>query len=239
MPDEMAPAPEPPGPPSLFGVTVRRAFVTGRIYLGIATAVSVAIAVVIGVASAAVFASFVPLLLPVYMVLAGMGGLMVFTSDRMKGVYEYLLAYGLTPRRLFLNAILASLVLVATVLGLALGVGLAVFVGRGNTVTGPLAVALALYTVPMSFTAVAFAATVGMYWSSVSSPREGLVSPVGLAPLVGVLPPLVTLFVGNAVGGAYADLAVVLALLVFVLVVLALIAAVDRLLPRERFLSSA
>jgi hypothetical protein len=56
------------------------------------------------------------------------------------------------------------------------------------------------YTLPMSYASQAFAATVGMYWSALSSPRQGLNSPIGLAPFIGILPTVATLGAVIALG---------------------------------------
>jgi hypothetical protein len=86
----------------------------------------------------------------------------------------------------------------------------------------------------------------GMYWSALSSPRSSMNSPIGLAPLVGVLPPalvlisLTTLAAGGVVGtmSEYLDVGLVGAAVVWV-VTLGLLASVGRLLRSERLLSPA
>jgi len=227
-------------PPSLVGITIRRAAVAGRMYLTIGTGVSLVYTVALSLASTTAFESAFPLLLPVFGVLGGLGGMMVFTSDRVKGVLEYLLAYGMSPRRLFLDILLASLVLLTIVLGVSLGVGLGIFLGKGNSISLPFAEELLLYAIPMSYASAAFASTVGMFWSSLSSPREGMNSPLGLMPLIGIAPSLLTLISYSVIAASHPvpffEVAGV-ALLVVLLLVLVLMSQVGRLLAAERLLS--
>jgi hypothetical protein len=138
------------GPPSLVGTTIRRTILLGRIYLIVGTGESVFFAVLLGFIHGASFASTVPPFLPVFVVVGALGGIIVFTSDRLKGVFEYLIAYGVSPRRLFGNILFASLVLTTIVLGTALAVGLSVYVATGHTISAGLAGVLSLYSVPMS-----------------------------------------------------------------------------------------
>ena len=234
------------GPPSLLGITIRRSMVLGRFFLVYGTGISVLLGVVLGLVSGSSFAAAFPLLLPIFASVGSMGGLAVFTSDRLKGTLEYFMAYGFSPRRLFLNFLTATLVLVSIVVSVGLGVGVGLYLARGNAFTPGLAVALGLYAVPMSFASAAFAATMGMYWSALSSPRAGMNSPIGLAPFIGILPPVTTLFIVVALGASGATtsvttfyaIAVAVMALVVVFVVL-LLALINRFLRRERLLSPA
>lgn len=239
----MAAPPSSEGPLSLLGITVRRSYATGRFYLVYASVMSLVFVTAMGFAGGSSFNSVVPLILPIFGVVGSMGGLTVFTNDRMKGVLEYLMAYGLSPRRLFVNVLLASLVLLTTVLGIALGVGVGIFVVRNHLPSVDFALLLGLYAFPMSYASVAFAATIGMFWTSLSSPRTGMNSPIGLAPLIGILPPAATLMaiVGLSATGNFSaqDFVLVAGVAVglIALVVLLLLSLIGRLLRRERLLS--
>ena len=233
------------GPLSLLGITVRRSFATGRFYLVYGTVMSLIFVVAMGLAGGSSFNSVVPLLLPIFGVVGSMGALTVFTNDRLKGVLEYLMAYGISPRRLFLDVLLASLVLLTTVLGIAVGVGVGIVVARKHVPSLDFALLLTLYTLPMSYASVAFAGTIGMFWTALSSPRAGINSPIGLAPFVGLLPSLVTLMAvialsatGRASGGNFFVVAGTAVALV-VAVVLLLLSMIGRLLRLERLLSPA
>jgi hypothetical protein len=238
--------PDPTGPStSLTGTTVRRAFVTGRAYLLYGSAVSIFMGLSLGLSGGTAFAAAFPLILPIFGVVGSLGALMVFTSDRVKGVLEYLLAYGVPPRRIFLDTLLATIVLVGLVEAIAVAVGLGVYLGEGHPFTATLGAGIALYSVPMSLASASFAAVAGMYWTTISSPRAGLNSPIGLLPLLGILPPVATLVLISAVGIGSGLTTESLSLILFgsvaviAIVVGCLFALVGRLLRRERFLSPA
>jgi hypothetical protein len=231
--------------PSLVGITVRRASVTGRFFLLYGTGASIFFGVVLGASGGTAFSSSFPLVLPIFGVTGSMGALVVFTNDRVKGVLEYLLAYGVSPRRLFASVLLATLTLTAIVLAFALGAGVGVYVARGHAISPTLALTLGIYTVPMSFAAAAFAATVGIFWTTLSSPRAGMSSPVGMVPMIGILPPLATLggILALAVSGLGSTTNILIlmgaAIGLLTAVVVTLLAMTGRLLRRERLLSPA
>jgi hypothetical protein len=233
-------------PLSLLGITIRRSFIVGRAALIYGTAMSLLLGISLAFSSAAGFSAGFPIFLPIFASVASMGGLAVFTSDRLKGVLEYLMAYGVSPRRIFVNVLLASLVLVTIVLAIALGIGLGVFLARGNALSDVLVSLLLFYTFPMSYASAAFAATVGMYWSALSSPRQGLNSPIGVAPFIGILPSVATLGAVVALGvlgkGSTASSFVIVTSISLVLVstfVAVLLGMIGRFLRRERLLSQA
>jgi hypothetical protein len=229
-------------PLPLFGVTVRRALVLGRIFLLLALGYLVILFVVISNDTGAAYAAGVALLLPVFAVVGALGGLSVFTSDRLKGVFEYLIAYGISPHRLFVNVLAASLVLATIVLGTSLGIGLSVHLARGHTLSIVLAIFLGLYALPMSYASVAFTAMVGMYWTSLSSPRQGISSPIGMMPAVGIAPSVITLAVAGTTAAVYGTQYILvvtsIAVVLLVVVVLVLLSLVGRLMPGERLLSA-
>lgn len=237
---------EDPDPvPSLLGITFRRSVSAGRVYLIYGAGISAFWGIALGSAGGSAFSTAFPLILPFFGVTGAIGGLTLFVGDRSKGVLEYLLAYGFSPRRLFTNCLVTSLALASVVLTAAIGAGLGVFLARGGALTQTFAVELALYSVPMTYASVAFASTTGMYWSSLSSPREGMSSPIGLAPVVGLLPSVVTLAAVGAsaaagVHGTTSFLAIVFgSIAVFAGIVAVLVGLVGRLLRRERLLSPA
>lgn len=180
---------------------------------------------------------------PIFAVAGSLGGLIVFTGDRVKGVYEYLIAYGISPRQLFMNVLVACLVLVTTVLGVSLAVGLGLYFARGYSISTAQVEALGLYAVPMSYASGALAATVGMIWTSLSSPRQGINSPIGLIPFIGIAPSLVTLVAAVVVGASYGAGYILpvtsVGIGVVTVVVLVLMSQVPRLISVERFLSPA
>ncbi len=222
--------------PSLVGTTIRRAIVLGRIYLVIGIAYCVVLTAVTSVSASSSSLAGVAVFLPVFAVVGAMGGMMVFTNDRLKGVLEYLLSYGFTPRRLFVNVLVASLVLASIVLGTALALGVGLSVAKGHPITVPLAELLGLYSIPMSYASVAFAETVGMFWTSLSSPRSGMTSSVGLVPILGIAPAVIVVIVLTA-AHALALPGELAALAVVGIAVLLMLSLIGRLLPLERLLS--
>ncbi len=232
-------------PPSLLGVTLRRSLTTGRFFLAYGIVISIVLGTSFAFSGGSTFDTTFPILLPIFVVVGSMGAMVVFTNDRIKGVLEYLLAYGFTPRRLFATFLLTALALAALVLSVAIAISLGVYLARGQTVTAQFEALLVIYGIPMSIACAAFGATVGMYWTSLSSPRAGMNSPIGLIPFVGILPALLTLFVliALASAGIYSAnelllLAATIAGAVLV-VVAALLGTTDRFLRRERLLSPA
>jgi hypothetical protein len=236
--------PEQPGERSgavsrLVGTTIRRTLSIGKIYLIIGTALSLLLTVVLLVTprAAAAFVTTYPLELPLFAVLGSMGGLMTFTSDRTKGVFEYLIAYGVSPRTLFFNGLVATAAMTGILLGLSLTIGVGTATARGVSLGWGFAMALALYTIPVSIAGALFTSTVGMIWSSLSTPRTGINSPAGIAPMIGIAPVILVLIIAEGAprsdyyyitaGAATAILAAVVGLL----------AASARLMGRERFLS--
>lgn len=210
-------------------------------YLAIGTFISLLLALILILESkhSAAFTTTFPLEIPLFASLGSIGGLMTFTSDRTKGVFEYLIAYGVRPRTLFFNGLIATAALTSLVLGLVLLVGLGAAAAKGVALTEDLWKTVGLYSIPMSYAGGLFTATVGMIWSTISSPRTGMNSPVGLAPMIGIAPTLLVLisaetapasdFYDITTGAAIAILAVVVALL----------ALSAKLMRRERFLSGS
>lgn len=228
--------------PSLLRVTIRRSAVSGRIYLVVGAGLASFYSVVFAVIGGATFVSTFPLLLPVVSVVGCLGSMMIFTTDRVKGVFEYLISYGITPRTLFFNVLIAGLVLESVVLAVTTGVGVGVFVLLGNRVPLSLVISLGAYALPMTYASAALCVTLGMIWTSLSTPREGMNSPLGLLPIVGIAPPLGTLVLAGVVG-LLAPRAIYLAIYapivtIGVAVVLVL-NSLDRFLRRERLLSPA
>jgi hypothetical protein len=221
---------------SLLPITVRRSIAVGRIYLALGTGLALLLSLLLA-AHPAAFASVFPLEIPLFATTGSLGSLMVFTADRTKGVFEYLIAYGARPRTLFANGVLAAVALAALVLGAALAVGLGAFVASGGRLTFPLVKALALYTLPMSLAAALFATTAGMYWSTFSTPRTGMNSPVGIAPLLGVGPTVVVLIAAESAPASEFYSITVSAAAILGAVVIVLVALSGTLMRRERFLS--
>jgi hypothetical protein len=226
-------------PPILTATTIRRTITVGWRYLAIGTAVSLLLALLLlaGARRGTAFVQTFPLEVPLFAVLGSMGGLMTFTSDRTKGVFEYLIAYGIRPRTLFIDGLVSTCAMVAIILGLSLLVGLGAADAYGVTLTAGLVQSVALYTIPMSFAGALFTATVGMIWASISTPRTGINSPVGIAPMVGIAPTVLVLVVASTVPHSEFYYVTAGAAITIIVVVVALLVMSARLMGRERFLS--
>lgn len=225
--------------PSLRATTVKRGLIAGRLYLAIGTLIPLILTLILlrSARGPSVFVTTFPLEIPLFASLGATGGLMLFIGDRSKGVLEYLISYGVKPRTLFVNSLLVTLALSSIVLGLALTVGLVGFVASGNSISTDLENAILGYTIPMAYASALFAAVCGIVWSALSTPRMGLNSPVGVAPILGVAPPILVLILAEGVDkSAYYDVTVGAAL-GFVALTLVLLAASARLMGRERYLS--
>jgi hypothetical protein len=224
---------------SLTWITIRRTAAIGRLYLALGAAISLLLALILlfGSRHSTAFATTFPLEIPLFAVLGSTGGLMTFTSDRTKGVFEYLIAYGIRPRTLFTNGLLSTVAMVAIILGLSLAIGVAAAFASGVMLTEEFAKSVALYTVPMSFAGALFTSTIGMIWSSVSTPRTGINSPVGIAPLVGIAPTVLVLIVAETAPASEFYYITVGAATTIIVAVVALLAMSARLMGRERFLS--
>lgn len=225
--------------PSLRLITLRRGLSAGRFYLVIGVIVSLVLTVALlrSARGSAVFIATFPLEIPIFASLGAMGALLLFVTDRSKGVLEYLISYGVRPQSLFLNSLLVAVALSTVVLGGALAVGLTGYLALGNRITVDLQDSLLGYTIPMAYASALFASTGGIIWSTLSTPRAGLNSPVGVAPLLGVAPPVLVLIVADAVDKAAYYYITVGASLGFLALVAILLIASTRLMDRERYLS--
>jgi hypothetical protein len=223
--------------PSLLGITVRRSLTVGRISLLIGTGMVVIYSAAFGFGGA-LLSTVGALVLPIFAVSGGLGGALVYTNDRMKGVLEYLASYGVSSRHLLLNAIVAGIVQATIVLSAGTAAGVATYLLSGNVLTAQLPESLLAYTFPMSYLTVTMMTTVGVFWTSLASPRSGMNSPLGVLPLLGVMPTAAVLVVALALPAHGVQIALAAELVMFV-VVLSLLARTDRFMPTERLLSPA
>jgi hypothetical protein len=227
------------GPPSLLGTTVRRSFTVGRLNLVIGTGVSLLYGTILSVVPGDSFSTIFPLLLPIMGTIGGIGAMLVFTNDRTKGVFEYLIAYGVPTRQIFLNVLGAALVLLSVVDGTTLAVAVALRLGVGYGIPLMFVEWVLVYSLPMSYGAAALCTTAGMYWTALSSPRQGMNSPLGLLPLIGLAPGAITLVAVEAAGPALATYVALGAVTLVVVLALVLFGLESRLMPCERLLSPA
>ncbi len=221
--------------PSLLGVTIRRTLIVGKVTVTVGSVMMAIYAAAFGFGGSLLI-SIGSIVMPIFAVSGGLGGVLVFSNDRTKGVLEYLVAYGVSPRRILRNVLVAGMVVVTIVLAIGVGAGLTTYLLSGHTLNLAIAEVFLGYTFPMSYLTVCLMTALGVFWTSLSSPRSGLNSPLGFLPLFGVMPTagglLLALSVGSAAPKVLAGLEIAIAV-----VVLSLFTRADRLMPPERLLS--
>lgn len=223
--------------PTLLGITVRRTLVVGRVSVIVGCIMVTFYAAAFGL-EGPLFTSIGTLVLPIFAVSGGIGGALVFANDRTKGVLEYLVAYGLSARRILFNVLIAGLVQATIVLGVGTVAGVSSYLLSGYALTPQLPEALLTYTFPMSYLTVCMMTTVGVFWTSLSSPRAGMNSPIGVLPLIGVAPTSAALVLALSLR-TYATQVLLGTELAIAVIVLLLITRTSQLMPTERLLSTA
>ncbi|HEV2165516.1 MAG TPA: hypothetical protein VGS23_00835, partial [Thermoplasmata archaeon] len=123
------------------------------------------------------------------------------------------------------------------ILGLSLLVGLGTAQARGVPLPEAMWTTIEWYTLPMGYAGALFTSTVGMIWSSLSTPRTGINSPIGIAPLVGIAPTVLVLITAETVASSEINYVTAGAAGAIIVAVVALLLMSDRLMGRERFLS--
>lgn len=236
------------GSKSLYSMIFRRSLSYGKVYLIMGLVISVLFigetALTLNAlknfaqgSGSEIAGEIYPLLLPLTTIIGATGALMVFSSDKAKGVYEYLIAYGVNPSTIFWSVVVASIGLVSIILIVSVPVAAIVFALLGLALPSSFNELLILYSIPLSFTATAFMTMAGMIWQSLSTRRAGLNSPVGAAPVLGIVP-VMTVFLLSLL--LHADLILLVgAVSLAVLVSLGVMTGVaNKKMQRERFLSN-
>jgi len=221
--------------------TAKRSLRIGWRFLLIGAAISLLLTgelLFLGKKPGSAFDATFPLEIPLFAVLGSMGGLMTFASDRTKGVFEYLMAYRVPPRNLLINGLIATATMSGIILGVTISIGVGLALDRGVSLTQDFWEALAYYTIPMGFAGALVTSTAGMIWASVSTPRSGINSPVGLAPMIGVGPVILVLLAAETAPSSDYYYITAGASLILILVAAALLVLSARLMGRERFLSN-
>lgn len=233
---------------SLSYTNFKRAVNYGKIYLIIAVVVSLFLSVELlsvsrlthssSGAATSITSSLPELILPIFPVMGSFGSLMIFVSDKDKGVYEYLIAYGVNPSKIFWSIVLATVGLVSIVLGISISVDVGIASALGTLSFTYLEI-IALYVIPISYAVAIFMTMAGMIWSSLAVRRTGINSPVGVISLIGLAPIIVILPISILIGPTYFILFVGAVSLALYLVVGVMIRVSNTKMVRERFLSNA
>lgn len=227
---------------SLSKLNFRRAIGVGKIYLVLSVVFLLLYAFVFShlptspqTSKISPLTDVYPLLAPLFVVIGSMGVLWVFVIDKDRGVYEYLLAYGLDVLELFWSNMVAAAL--AATIPTAVSVG-ALFVALALThvpVGLGLVELLVFYTVPLSYASPLFMTMAGMVWSALTARRAGVNTPIGVAPLLGILPVLLTFFLSLVFRRQLLYVAATISFLVVASCVVLCVLA-DSLMARERLL---
>ena len=235
---------------SLISTNFGRAFNFGKIYVGIGLVLPLVFIAELSVAGGAaasagssggpIIGEIFPLLLPVFVVLGTSGALMIFASDKDKGVYEYMLAYGVDVSTIFWSMIAATVCLVTLILtiSLALAVGVLAITSAGVLSVG-FGQLILFYSIPLSYAAAMFMSMGGMIWSQLTARRPGINSPIGMASLLGIAPVLAVLLLALGPGSGHVLDVVIGASVAMILAVVAMASVANSKMQRERFLSNA
>ncbi len=182
--------------------------------------------------------SLYPLLMPLFIIIGSIGPLWIFTSDKRKGVYEYLIASGIEVSSVFWSVLMITAGIVTMLLAFVLISILIIFTLAGVQITVIMVETIIFFTIPISYSSSILTSTAGMIWASLSKSMTGVNSPVGLAPLLGIIPILIAFLIPAIIGpklSLYAGGIVSLAVLVTAIVVLMI---ANMKMDRERFLSN-
>ncbi len=229
---------------SLFRTNFKRAISYGAVYLGTGLVISIlfggifsSIASVGGSVPLAILEEF-PLMLPMFVVIGCLGGLMIFVSDRSKGVYEYLIAYGVSTYEIFWSTVQVTLGLVTIILASSIAANMVMSLLIGGSIQPVMIELLLIYTIPLSYAGAAFMSMASMLWSSLTVRMVGVNSPVGLAPILGIVPVLAVYFLALFDSSDFLLITVGATLILVALVIVMMVVA-NKKMSRERLLSDA
>lgn len=225
----------------------KRSISYGKVYLIIGGAISLLLSATVAssihnvtrAAGGAIVSEIPALVVPLAAVMGSLGGLMIFASDKAKGVCEYLIAYGVNISSIFWSIVLATVGLVSLVLVISVSSTFAILLALGAPISYSFVEILIFYSIPISYTGAMFMSMAGMIWTSLATRRSGLNSPVGAAPMLGIAPILVVLILSSKVGSGNFILLVSSASLALLAIVGVMIGVSNRKMVRERFLSNA
>lgn len=182
--------------------------------------------------------SMYPLIMPLFIIIGSMGALWIFTSDKRKGVYEYLMASGMEVSSVFWSILMITAALATMILAFVLVFTIPIFALAGVQITLVMVETIIFYSIPICYSSSIFMSMAGMIWASLSKRITGVNSPVGLAPFLGIIPIIVTFLISALVGPSMSlYVAGAVSLAVFLLAIIILIIANIKM-DRERFLSN-
>lgn len=222
-------------------INFKRALSYSKVYVATAIALSLLLTAEFTLftrRSGMTLAAIYPLIAPLSVVVGSVGGLWLFTSDKGKGVYEYLIASGVDVSTIYTSTLVSTVALATLVLGSSMAIMAAAFAVAGIHVTSGLLETLLLYTLPLSYSSPIFMSVAGMTWSTLTTRVTGVNSPVGVAPILGIAPVLSATVLSAIAGPRFSGyVAILVSAAVIVLTAVTSVVA-DRKMARERFLSN-
>lgn len=186
-------------------------------------------------AGAILLYSIVPAVIPLGAVIGSFSPLLLFVNDRSRGVYEYLLAFGKKPSDIFAGLVV-SVVVISTILVIVpfcLTLGLIWM--DAPVLVGPFLIEGAIYAIPMSYIVPLFITGIAAIWVSLTKRVQFVNSPIGVAPMFGLLPVMVVLVVSEFTG-KYTLLLTAAVSVVMIVATVLMFALASKLLRGERFI---
>ena len=187
-------------------------------------------------ASAALLYLLLPTMIPLAAVIGSFSPLLLFVNDRSRGVYEYLLAFGKRPRDIFSGLVVSVVAICAILLAVPAALGAILVALEGPALLPAFALEVAVYSLPMGFLAPLLVTGIAALWISLTKRIQFVNSPIGIAPMFGMLPVIVVLIAAEFLGPANAFLLTAVVSASTAAVTAAIFVLAGRLLGGERFI---
>ncbi|MDP7976073.1 MAG: hypothetical protein RAK25_02880 [TACK group archaeon] len=133
-------------------------------------------------------------LIALFCAVGSMGPLILFTADRDRGVLEYLMGVGANPSTFFASTTLSALVLVTMIRIPLVALSAALIYFLNGSIPYLYLYDLAYFSISASYVSVSLEAIAGMTWSALTRRRAGMNTPIGVAPLIGLIPVLIVFY---------------------------------------------
>ena len=187
-------------------------------------------------ASAALLFLLLPTMIPLAAVIGCFSPLLLFVNDRSRGVYEYLLAFGKRPGDIFSGLVVSVLAICGILLAVPIVLGTFLFAVDGPVLLPAFALEVAVYSVPMGLLAPLLVTGIAALWVSLTKRIQFVNSPIGIAPMFGMLPVLVVFIASEFVGAGNILLLTAVVSGLTAVVTAAIYVLASRLLGGERFI---
>lgn len=136
-----------------------------------------------------------PMFIPILASIIGSLPLVIFLSDKARGVYEYLMAYEFDLSQIYLAFIIASIIAVLMFVAPAVVVVLLSAHFLDIAITSTILQIILVYTIPYSVLVTVIVILMSLTWSVLAQRRQFVNSPTGIAPLIGSVPTLIFLLI--------------------------------------------